>query len=275
MALKDHPTLACFTEWARTFARCRAGAFKEALRHSKLAPGLLSDAPQLAAKAVREHLKKLESHPGYGLGSMLSSLPELVQRDRKRDYEEARERIIGETAQGMIAAAVKEKRRRRDEYDEVTRTKTLEAGNDLSWQHARERDKAAAKLCEDAEVYFATNAFGLDVKFEDDMRVSLAPVQQSPTAPTPAQNLSFKHSPDYRSAIWREIRFNFSKNAAAAISILHEAALNGTPEVSADYVLAKIESSAARLRDVFDGTEAWGCLVIPGNTKGAVRLNAP
>jgi hypothetical protein len=64
---------------------------------------------------------------------------------------------------------------------------------------------------------------------------------------------------------------------AQIVQMLHEAYLAGTPELSNEYILEKLEATTSRLRDSFrgTGTRLWGenKLIIPGKKKGLYRLN--
>ena len=69
--------------------------------------------------------------------------------------------------------------------------------------------------------------------------------------------------------------FRFAPRQAEVIEILHEAWVNGTPEIGQAYVLTRIGSPIGRMRDLFKGHHAWGALIVPGIGKGTFRLNIP
>ena len=83
----------------------------------------------------------------------------------------------------------------------------------------------------------------------------------------------FRPSTDYRSVTFDGQTFHLTPLQAAAVRLLHEAHLNGTPELSGAYILEKIESKSRALSDIFKRCEAWNRLVIPGTTRGSYKLN--
>ena len=90
-----------------------------------------------------------------------------------------------------------------------------------------------------------------------------------------ASENDFLPSPDYRSVVFHGETIPLSTMQAEAVRVLNEAFEQGTPEVSADYVLEQIGSKSRRLRDVFKGagSRAWSLLIITGQGKGTVRIN--
>ena len=88
-----------------------------------------------------------------------------------------------------------------------------------------------------------------------------------------SQSGLFSHSPDYRSVTLRGRPYFLTPLQAQVVQILHENFLNGTPDIGQHALLEMIESKQKRLRDVFETSDAWGELVVPGKTKGTSRIN--
>ena len=86
-------------------------------------------------------------------------------------------------------------------------------------------------------------------------------------------NLEFKHSPDYRSVMFKDRHYTFTSNAAQAVQLLHEQYLNGTPEIGKDYILEELGTPSERLRDIFQCCPRWKEIIVPGKKKGTYRLN--
>ena len=90
-----------------------------------------------------------------------------------------------------------------------------------------------------------------------------------------------RHSPDFASVHWYGANYTFTGNQAAIVKVLWEAWLNGTPDVSSAYLLAKAESSCKKLAEVFRDARmrrphpAWDTMICGGELKGTRRLQAP
>jgi len=84
-----------------------------------------------------------------------------------------------------------------------------------------------------------------------------------------------RYSGDYRSVYWFGQNYAFTANQAACIRLLWEAWENGTPELSAAWILEKADIAQERLDLVFRDHPAWGEMVRPGSTKGTYRLSPP
>lgn len=80
-------------------------------------------------------------------------------------------------------------------------------------------------------------------------------------------------SDDYRHVRADGQDFEFTATQAAAVKVLHDHAMRGTPDVGEGTVLERIDSESSRLRDVFRGHPAWGTLIVRGATKGTRRLD--
>ena len=83
----------------------------------------------------------------------------------------------------------------------------------------------------------------------------------------------FRHSPDYAMVVVDSQEHHLSSLRAAAVRVLHEAHLDGIPELRGQYILATIESDSRGLSDIFKRSPAWGTLVVPGGSRGAYRLD--
>ena len=94
-------------------------------------------------------------------------------------------------------------------------------------------------------------------------------------APQPARDR--QHGPDFRNVVWDGVAYSLTATQAAVVRVLWEAHEQGTPEVGQSWLLAEVESGAARLRDLFRegaGREAWGTLVVMARP-GVYRLAPP
>ncbi len=80
------------------------------------------------------------------------------------------------------------------------------------------------------------------------------------------------HSPDFRSVNWFGTQHEFTSMQAACIKVLWEAWENGTPAVGDSTVLETADSDSERLPLVFRDHEAWGTMIVDGQTKGTHRL---
>ena len=83
----------------------------------------------------------------------------------------------------------------------------------------------------------------------------------------------FRHSPDYAMVVVNGREYHLSSLQAAAVRVLHEAHVQGVPELRGAYVLEAIESASRSLSDLFKGSPAWGTLVVSGMTRGTYRLD--
>ena len=83
----------------------------------------------------------------------------------------------------------------------------------------------------------------------------------------------FRHSPDYAMVVVDGREYHLSPLRAAAVRVLHEAHVQGVPELRGAYVLVEIESGSRALSDLFKGSPSWGKLVVPGMTRGTYRLD--
>ncbi len=93
-----------------------------------------------------------------------------------------------------------------------------------------------------------------------------------PSSETSLESQEFQHSTDYASVNWQGQQYQFNKNQATCVRLLHEAWLGGTPYLSGDYLLREIES-ASRMSDLFKRHPAWNHLIVHGNPKGHYRLD--
>jgi len=95
----------------------------------------------------------------------------------------------------------------------------------------------------------------------------------------PPDESVFRASPDYRSVNWCGEEISLSPMRAHVVEILHQAFLNGTPDVSQHYILETIGTTSTSLKEVFQEKDKEsrirGRLIIQGRTKGTVRLHIP
>ncbi len=70
------------------------------------------------------------------------------------------------------------------------------------------------------------------------------------------------HSPDFASVRWADGRlYTFTPNQRSIISILWQAALDGTPDVSQGYLLAEIDAEQSKMSLVFRDHPAMGVVI--------------
>jgi hypothetical protein len=81
-------------------------------------------------------------------------------------------------------------------------------------------------------------------------------------------------SPDYRSVRWGDRLFEFSPTQAACVEVLMSCFERGTPSVGDEHILDSAGAASRRLAYVFRDHEAWGTLIIEGETKGTHRISA-
>ena len=98
------------------------------------------------------------------------------------------------------------------------------------------------------------------------------PVTDSPPiSETSSESQEFQHSTDYASVTWGGQQYQFNKNQATCVRLLHEAWLKGTPYLSSHTLLSEIES-ASRMSDLFKRHPAWNSLIVPGARKATYGL---
>jgi len=85
------------------------------------------------------------------------------------------------------------------------------------------------------------------------------------------------HSDDFRSVRWYGTMYFFTANQAHVIRLLHKNWLAGTPDVGNETLLLAVDREAppARLDALFRDNEAWGKMIVAGETKGTHRLSTP
>lgn len=86
----------------------------------------------------------------------------------------------------------------------------------------------------------------------------------------------FTHSEDYRSVTLRSKNYALTSKQASAIKVLHEAFLEGHPDITENHILEKIKSGSYKLRDIFkskDDRKTKSDLIVQGKRKGLLRLN--
>jgi hypothetical protein len=98
--------------------------------------------------------------------------------------------------------------------------------------------------------------------------VRLAPEKKAPT------NRSFTHTEDYRSVVVRGANYTLTTGQAQMIEILHEAFKNGTPNISAAYIMDRRGTPNSRWQDTWKGNrDALKALIKTGPSKGTLHLN--
>lgn len=78
-------------------------------------------------------------------------------------------------------------------------------------------------------------------------------------------------SPDYRWCSIDGAEFSFTPGQARIVESLHALHLEGIHEVGSAWLLTDLELSG-RLPDLFRKHPAWGRLIMPGTTRGTVRM---
>ena len=101
---------------------------------------------------------------------------------------------------------------------------------------------------------------------EKDTPAALSPISE----PSP-ESQEFQHSPDYASVNWLGQQYQFNKNQATCVRLLHEAWFEGTPYLSGQHLLSEI-LSASRMSDLFKGHPAWNSLIVSGERRATYRL---
>ena len=84
-----------------------------------------------------------------------------------------------------------------------------------------------------------------------------------------------RYSPGFRSVRANDKTYGFSPQQATVVEILYRNWRNGTPDVAQQYLLARLGNEDGDLRDTFRRCEAWGELIVPGKSRGTLRLNVP
>ena len=101
---------------------------------------------------------------------------------------------------------------------------------------------------------------------------NLGPACSSATLETSQQVEEFRHSTDYASVIWRRHEYQFNKNQATCVRLLHEAWVEGTPYLSGHTLLSEIEG-AVKMSGLYRRHPAWKRLIVPGERQMTYRLN--
>ena len=110
-------------------------------------------------------------------------------------------------------------------------------------------------------------------KLELEQWGQATPVTDSPPiSETSSEAQEFQRSPDYASVTWGEQQYQFNKNQATCVRLLHEAWLEGTPYVLGHTLLSAIEG-AVKMSGVFRRHPAWKRLILMGDRKATYRLN--
>jgi len=91
----------------------------------------------------------------------------------------------------------------------------------------------------------------------------------------PSANLEARHSDDYRFVHWFGADYKFSPVQAVVVKVLWLAWENGLPEVGGETLLEDAGSESDRVRDLFRKNAAWNKMIVPGESKGSLRLSEP
>ena len=162
---------------------------------------------------------------------------------------------------------------RQDEYRHL-----FQIASDLEETPKDVRDQLKILKCDGLiEVTFFTNGdalpfiTGKGLKLEKIAQTAPQP-DPPPSSETSSDSQEFHHSTDYASVTWGEQQYQFNKNQATCVRLLHEAWLEGTPYVLGHTLLSAIEG-AVKMSGVFRRHPAWKRLILMGDRKATYRLN--
>jgi hypothetical protein len=110
----------------------------------------------------------------------------------------------------------------------------------------------------------------IDIRLRIAGRIIRIHIEDAPASGPPGER---SHSADFRSVSWDGRTYSLTGMQAAVVRALWEAWQAGTPDVGQHTLLEAADSCADRLRDVFRHCQAWGVLVVRGESKGTFRLN--
>lgn len=83
---------------------------------------------------------------------------------------------------------------------------------------------------------------------------------------------AFDHTDDYRWVRFGTYESTQTESQATAVKVLHRAHLQGRPDVRWETIAANLESSPAKMSDVFKGQRGWQNLIV-SRARGTYRLN--
>lgn len=83
----------------------------------------------------------------------------------------------------------------------------------------------------------------------------------------------FRHSPGYREVWLLDKRYSLTTNQGRVVELLHENHAQGTITLSQAYILEELNIKSKNLSQVFRGSDAWGKLVVRGDSPGIYCLN--
>lgn len=83
---------------------------------------------------------------------------------------------------------------------------------------------------------------------------------------------AFDHTDDYRWVRIGTYESTQTESQAMAVKVLHRAHLQGRPDVRWEMIAANLESSPAKMSDVFKGQRGWQNLIV-SRKQGTYRLN--
>jgi hypothetical protein len=98
------------------------------------------------------------------------------------------------------------------------------------------------------------------------------PILTSP----PTHEESADHSAeDFRTILWHGQVYGFNPAQAKVVAALWAARENGRPDVADDSLVRVSGTGDDRLEDVFNGSPAWGTLILEGAARGTHRIAPP
>ena len=162
---------------------------------------------------------------------------------------------------------------RQDEYRHL-----FQIASDLEETPKDVRDQLKILKCDGLiEVTFFTNGDALPFITGKGLKLEqwgqATPVTDSPPiSETSSDSQEFQHSTDYASVNWLGQQYQFNKNQATCVRLLHEAWLKGTPYLSSHTLLSEIEG-VTKMSGVFRRHPAWMRLIVLGERRGTYRLN--
>ncbi|HEY1381000.1 MAG TPA: hypothetical protein VGF55_29640 [Gemmataceae bacterium] len=103
------------------------------------------------------------------------------------------------------------------------------------------------------------------------------PPADEPTATSPpAREESSVHSAeDFRTVLWHGQVYGFSPAQAKVVAALWAAREAGRPDVPNEALVRAGGTGDDRLEEVFNGSPAWGTLILEGAARGTHRIAPP
>lgn len=100
-------------------------------------------------------------------------------------------------------------------------------------------------------------------------------VLAAPHAEPPAVDRNFELQPGkgFRSLRVGLRLFSFTAAQSKAVEVLYDAWMSGAPDVPDSDLLRAVNTDATRMVDVFRNCEAWGTIIVEGQTRGTHRID--